>query len=821
MLSARLLWRNWRSGEVRLLSVALVMAVMVVSAIAIFTDRLDTTLVQQSNNLLGADRVVRSQQQHSQEWADEARERGLQQSRLVEFSSMVYAGDPMTLASVKAVAEGYPLRGELEVSDQAWTTDSARVTDGIPAPGEAWVDARILPLLDIELGDTIGVGEYELTATRILVREPDGASSIFMTGGRVLMNIADLERTEVVQPGSRVSYQWLLASDRSGEIESFMDWLEPKLSEHERVVDIESSQRQLARTLDRGKQFLLLAAVVGVLLAGVAIGLAARQFSDRHVDQVALMKSLGAGRGRIRRIYFGQLLILSFLASMVGVLLGEGLQQLVALGLQSFFDLTLAQPGWLAYWLSLFSGLVCLLFFAFPALWFLPTVPPLKILRRELGVAQVQVWFQVLLALAAVTLLVALFGRDLTLALSVVLALVVVVLVAGALGWLLLTLSRRLSTGAGSVWRLAVANLQRRRGHSLVQMVIFSIAIMLLITLTVVRTSLVEDWRMQLPDDAPNHFLVNVAPDEVAPVQRMLDEESIDRQPLYPMVRGRLKTINGEEKSRAALNREANLTWTDTLGEDNEIVAGQWWNQWSGSDLPGVSVEEGVAGELGIELGDRLAFSIGGLPLEAEVSSLRSLDWRSMNPNFFFIFEPGALDDFSATYITSAYIPAEQKPLVNRIMRAHPTILLIELDRVFEQIRTIVTQVTKGIQLVLALTVIGGALVLFAAVTSSLDARKQEVGILRALGSPRRLVVGSIWAEFSILGGLAGVIAVVGSEALLLSLQHFVLQISIRPHYLFWLLGPVLGAAFVGLLGAMSCRSAVNTPPAVVLREAA
>ncbi len=335
------------------------------------------------------------------------------------------------------------------------------------------------------------------------------------------------------------------------------------------------------------------------------------------------------------------------------------------------------------------------------------------------------------------------------------------------------------------------------------------------------RTSLVEDWRTQLPDDAPNHFLVNVAPEDVAPVQAMLDRESLDRQPLYPMVRGRLTHINGEEKSRERLNREANLTWTDTLAEDNEVVAGQWWDEWSGGDVPGVSVEQELAGELGIELGDTLRFSIGGLTQEAQVSSLRTLDWRSMNPNFFFIFEPGALDDFSATYITSAYVPPNQKSLINELMRTYPTILLIELDRVFEQIRSIVTQVTKGIQLVLALTVVGGILVLLAAVTTSLDARKQEAGLLRALGSPRRLVVGSVWAEFSILGGLSGLIAVLGSEALLFSLQYFVLEIPIRPHYLFWVLGPILGAAFVGFLGALSCRSVVTTPPAVVLREAA
>lgn len=822
MLAAKLLWRNWRSGELRLLSAALVMAVTVVSAIAIFTDRLDTSLVQQSNRLLGADRVLRSPQPLPPDWYEQAEQSGLQQTRLVRFSSMAYVGETMQLTSVRAVAPGYPLRGHLEVSDELWSEQPVRA-GGIPAPGEAWLDARLLTALDIELGDSVGLGDYQLTVTRVLVREPDGVGSLFMmTGGRLLMNLADLERTNVIQPGSRVDYQWLLASDDPADLESFVDWLEPQLNPHHRLQDIESSQQQLSETLERGKQFLLLAAVVGVLLAGVAIGLAARQFAERHGDQVALMKSLGADRAKVRSLYGGQMLLLGLVASALGLVLGEGLQRLIALGLLSFFDLTLAPPAILAYGLSLTSGVVCLLFFALPALWFLPSVPPLKILRRELSTPVAQLWVQALLALAAVSLLIGLFSRQWSLAFSVILALVVLILVALLLAWLLLTLSRRLSSGAGSIWRLALANLQRRRGQSLMQLVIFAVAFMLLIGLTLVRSSLIEDWRLQLPEEAPNHFLVNIAPEEVPQVQALLDRNQIDRQPLYPMVRGRLTHINGQPREESdRLNREANLTWTDQVSEDNEVVAGQWWDQWSGAELPGVSVEQDLAEDLGLKLGDRLTFSIGGLEMRAVIASLRTLDWQSMNPNFYFIFEPGALNDFAATYMTSAYIPPEQKRLVNRLMRNHPTLLVIALDRVFEQIRSVVARVTQGIQLVLMLTLVGGALVLLAAVNSSLESRKQEAGLLRALGSSRRLVVGSVWAEFSVLGGLAGLLGVVGAEALLFSLQYWVMDIPIQPHYGYWLLGPVLGATLVGTLGALGCRSVIHTPPAVVLRQAA
>jgi putative ABC transport system permease protein len=829
MLAFRLLWRNWRSGEVKLLAAALLLAVAVVSGIAIFTDRLQHTLMQESNALLGADKVVRGSHPHDSDWDAAAEQAGLSHTTATHFSSMVYAGEHMHLASVKAVGEGYPLRGQLEISTVPFAVNPGQieVADGIPAPGEAWADSRLLPLLDLQLGDTVAVGEYELRITRVLIREPDSGNPFSFMGARLLMNEVDLPRTQVVQPGSRVQYQWLIAGDTAA-VEDFSAWLEPRLNAHQQLVDVSANQRGLGRTLDTGRRFLLLAAVIGVLLAGVALALAARQFANRHVDQVALLKSLGTSSGRIRRLYFTQLFTLALVASGAGLLVGEVLQRFVAAGLLQAYQIRLGEATLYPYAISFASGLICLLFFALPALWFLPYVPPMKILRRELAVSGLQLWLQVALAFFAVLLLVLLFSQDLALALSVIGALTGVFAITGLLAFLLLRLSRRLAGGAGSVWRLAVANLQRRREQTLVQIVVFATAIMLLLTLTIIRTSLLDDWQAQLPEDAPNHFLVNIPAHEVDDIQQLIDDRHYQHQPLYPMVRGRLTHINGVELSETKVaregvfNREANLTWTDTLADDNKVVAGQWWPQWqSRHGLVGVSVEAEMAEQAGFKPGDRLTFSLGGLELEAEIASVRTLDWRSMRPNFFFIFEPGALDEFSPTYITSLHLPAADKAFINELLRSYPTVLVIELDRVIGQIRTIVNQVSDGVQLVLWLTLAGGCLVLLAAVTSSIEARKQEVGLLRALGSPRRLMLGSVWLEFSVLGLLAGIIAVLGAEVLLASLQHWVLETPIKPHVLIWFAGPLLSAALIGGLGALSCRSAVNTPPAVVLREAA
>ncbi|WP_084618353.1 ABC transporter permease [Cellvibrio sp. OA-2007] len=831
MLAINLLRRNWRSGELKLLGFSLLLAVAVLSGISIFTDRLEATLISESNSVLGADYIVRGSQPHNSDWPSAAEKDNIQQTQAALFASMVFAGDEMHLASVKAVDAGYPLRGQFEISRVPFAMDLAdiEIAKTIPAPGEAWVDSRLLPLLKIQLGDKVAVGEYELTVTHVLIREPDSANPFSMTGARLIMNIADLVKTQVVQPGSRVDYQWLIASDNNSQLKRFVEQLKPQLSKHQRLIDIESAQERVGRTLKTSRQFLLLSAVIAVLLAGVAIAITARQFSARHTDQVALMKSLGAGAVQIRTLYFAQLIFLGVIASLIGLGFGELLQRTVATSLQQVYQIRLGTASFYPYGLSFFSGLMCLVFFALPALWHLPTVPPLKILRRELAVNMPQVWQQAALALFAVLTLVILFSRDLELALSISGALLAVIFVTIIAAYGLLSLSKKMVLRLGGFWRLAFANLQRQRGQSLIQILVFSIAIMLLFTLTIVRTSLIEEWRVQVPDDAPNHFLVNIPPAELPQVQQLLEQAKVRPEPLYPMMRARLTHINDVETTEEqrslsnALRRELNVTWADTLAADNKILEGLWWDKWqrSAANLPGVSVEVNTATEIGLKLGDKLQFSFGGLLLEAEVASFRSLDWRSMRPNFFFIFEPGSLDAYSPTFITSIYLPAQQKSFINELLLDHPTILVMELDRIIEQIRSIVNQVSDGVLLVLWLTLIGGCLVLLAAVMGSIAARKQQAGLLRALGSPRRLIVGSICAEFAILGFLAGLIAIIGTEILLISLQKFVLQTPIQPHYIYWLLSPLSGAVFVSALGYICCRHTVTTPPAVVLREAA
>jgi putative ABC transport system permease protein len=832
-LAWRLLRRNWRSGELKILSIALILAVAIVSGINVFAERLERSLVAESTQFLGADQIVRSPHPIDSQWISQAQQQGVATALSTQFASMVFAANSeegsMYLASVKAVSDGYPLRGKLHISSEPFATspEQIQIAEGVPASGEVWVDSRLLPLLNIELGDAIEIGVQRFRVTKVVISEPDRGDSFSLYGARVLMNQTDLAATQVIQPGSRIRYQWLLAGEPKA-LSELVDTLEPALSVHQRVLDLESSQRGLATSLDTGRRFLLLAGVIGVLLSGVAIVIAAQRFAERHIEQVALMKSLGASSWKIRWLYVGQLLLLALFTLVVGTVAGDGLQRLVSWGLQNFYPITLAPPQWQDYGIGIVTGLVCLLFFTLPPLWHLPVVPPIKILRREMQVASLKQSARFAWGLLALVLLIGVFSRDLGLTLSVTIGLIVLISVAGLVALLLLKVGRKLGMQVGHVWRFALANLQRQQGRSVMQIIVFATALMLLLSLFSIRNNLLDEWRLQLPPETPNHFLLNIAPYETEALQQLLAEQSVETSTFYPMVRARLIKINNQVpnedvKQRAeVLKREANLSWTEDLASDNKILQGKWWDQWQpvqGQAKIGVSVEQEIAEHMGLKLGDQLHFSVGGLSLDATVASIRSLEWDSMRPNFYFLFSPGALDDFSPTFLTSIFLNPEQKQLINPILQSHPTVVVIEMDKVISQIQTIVANVSQGVELVLWLVLICGLLVLIAAVHASIDERQGEAGLLRALGSGRRLILGSLWVEFSILGGISGLLAVAGGEALLIGLQAWVLEMPLSFHYGLWIAGPLLGALLIGLVGVLSCYRVVNTPPAVVLRE--
>ncbi|MGH1486125.1 MAG: ABC transporter permease [Cellvibrionaceae bacterium] len=818
----------------KILAASLVLAVAVVTAITVFANRMDQSLVRQSNSYLAADRVVQGRFVVPEEWRQETKNYSLSYTDVAEFSSMIFAKKPanedseeMQLASIKAVGSNYPLRGDVQISEVPFATgEDVYTANSIPSPGEVWVDSRVLPLMNLSLGDKITIGNRDLLIKQLIIREPDATLSFSALGPRVIMNIKDLDSTEVILPGSRVTYRLLVAGEEN-DLNRFENWLKPQLGDHHRIVELKQVQQNIGSALNRGARFLMLSGLIGVLLAGVAISISAQQFADRHIDQVALLKSLGATARQVRNIYIVQLIFLGFFSSIIGVFLGELIQRLITSSIASLFKVELLSASLFSYTAGIITGFLCLLCFALPPLWNLPKISPLKILRRELTISPVSLWLRGLLGITAIVLLIWFYSGDTALTLAIVFGLSTIIMIAGLVTVFLLNSSRRLSKHVGNIWRLASSNLLRYKNQTITQVLVFSCALMLLMVLFSVRTSLLDEWRLQLPENTPNHFILNIAPYERKPVQSLLDKSDLVTSPMYPMVLGRLVGVNQtvyQEKDRHlsnALRRELNLSWSQEMAIDNKLIAGQWWDSWeSTSSIHGVSVEQDTAEELGLKIGDIVQFSLGGLALEAEVASIRSVDWNAMTPNFYFLFSPGALGNYSPNYLTSAYISPQDKTIINQLLRRYPTVVVLEVDRIIERIQSIVTQVSRGIELVLWLVLIGGMMVLVAAVNASMGNRLQEAGVLRALGSSKKLILGSLLVEFSLLGLLAGLLAVFGAESLLLSLQYFVFNQSISPHYELWLIGPLSGAILIGFLGLMACRKVVVTPPSVVLRQA-
>jgi putative ABC transport system permease protein len=525
----------------------------------------------------------------------------------------------------------------------------------------------------------------------------------------------------------------------------------------------------------------------------------------------------------VNRLYGSSLLILGAVATLLGCLLGWGLQ---AAFFYLFADELPLQPGASGprpYAIGATTALTCLLCFAWPPLRRLAQASPLRVLRRDLPLENRRALADYFLGLSAVTLLMWWYSQDWRLTAAVLAGLALTAGLGFCLALALLRGGRLVGMSAGSVWRLALAGLQRRGAANALQVVIFSMAIMLLLMLLLVRTSLIDEWQTQLPEDAPNHFMVNIAPEDVQPIEQLLRSEDISSEAFFPMIRGRIVAVNGEKLpstgdiQQERRQREVNFTWSDELPVDNKIVAGHWWAP--GTRRAFVSFEEGFAERLGVKVGDKVSFLVGAEPLEAEVASIRRLDWQSMRPNFFLVFPPRLLAPYPATFMTSFHLGALDKTFLNRFIRQFPTVTVIEMDVVIEQIRAIIDQVTAAINLVLVVILAAGALVLVAGVQASVDARMQESAILRAVGASRRLLLGGLLIEFATLGLFAGLLATAGSELSVYFLQTRVMEMTYTPTPWIWPVGIFTGSLLIGGLGVYSCRKVVSVPPLAVLRE--
>ena len=817
--------RELRSGEVLVLLAAVSLAVAALTAVGFLTDRIGKAVARQANEVLAADLRLRSAEPIPDDWRELAASYDLEISDTMSFPSVVFNGDSSALATIKAVDAAYPLRGAMRTSADLFTEQ--REVDGVPPAGEIWADAALLARLDADVGDRLAVGELDLAVSAVLTYRPDQSIGFASLAPSLVMNIDDIPASGLIAEGSRVSYALLVAGSPES-VEDFNDAIAGKLSDDVRLRSAEESSERAYAAADRAQRFLSLTAVISLLLSAVAIAMSARRFAQRRMDTVALMKSLGATQGFVIGVSIAQLLALGVIGVAVGSLGGFLAESALTIVLADLIQGDLPEPGLTPVLLASGSAMVLLIGFALPSLLQLKDTPPLRVLRHDAEPPTPSRLLVSGLALAAVTGLVYNSVSDARMLGILLGGIVVISLALYVVGRGLVSAMGRFRSGVGVAWRYGLANVARRGRASAVQVVAFGLGITVLLLLTLVRTDLLEGWRQTLDENAPNHFMINIQPDERESIADIFRAEDIPAPEFEPLVRARMTTINGTSvKDREYpdgggqwfANREQNLSWSAELSDSNEILAGDWWpSGYSGPPL--VSIEEDVAEETGLAIGDVLEFSVAGQTVEATITSVRRINWDSFQPNFFLVFSPGALDGFPASYISSLRVPADKKTVFAGLVRKHPSVSVIDLDSIINQVRGIIEKASLAVQAVFVFTILAGIAVLFAAVQSTIDERRFESAMLRALGAKRRIVFAGVMAEFAALGVAAGFLAAAGASILsaIVAVKLFELPWEFSPTL--WAAGLAAGVAIVCFSGYFAARGAINAAPVDVLRGA-
>lgn len=815
--------RDWRQREVKVVLASLIVAVATVATISLFASHLRETLVSSATQFLAADRQLESENGDPipESWREQARSLGLKTAQMVEFSTMVSNGDAFQLVSVKAVNNDYPLLGRVEFQPEPG--GGRELIARGPPPGEIWLNARLLPLLGAEIGDSIAIGDLSLTIGGILVREPDSRFSLGGLAPKVMMNFADVPATNIIQPGSRVEYVDFYAGPEAA-LDDYHDWLQPRLGPSHEWESIRDGEA-ISESLDKAEGFLMLGGSLAVLLAAVAVAVASRQYALQQRDNVALLKTLGMTGRQINRLYFSRLALWGLIGAIGGLALAVPGFAALAVLVNSVLDRPMEwHISFAALWPALVTALVALFAFAYPPIRRLRQVPAMQVLRSQPGERGEGLVWDLGIALVAIFGLLWFYSGQPWLVIALIGGLAVLIAILTGVSALIVSVLKRIR-GGGSTWRLALVSLYRHRQSSLSQMAVFAMTLMLAATLFLVRSALLEDWQAQLPEDAPNHFLINIADSDVDDVKAFLEERDISTPTVYPMVRGRLTEINGtpvretvsKEQDINALNRELNLTWMEELPEDNRIVEGNWWQD---DGRGGVSMEAQLASKLGVSVGDELTFTIGSRELQAPIRSIRTVQWDSMRPNFYVAFAPDSrLQDFSATWITAFNLADGRKEVLNDFSEAFPTVSILEIDVFIERIREIIRQVTSAIESILAMVLIAAVLVMAAVVSATLLDRQREGALVRTLGGKRSLLVRSTMLEFAVLGFFAGLLGVVAAEVIVWALQYRLFQGTFRWHGSLWFVLPLVSAALLAFFGRLQLRPVLNVSPMILLRR--
>jgi len=834
-LAARQARRDFRAGELRLLAVAVLLAVAALTAVGFFADRLNTGLARDARQLLGGDAVVASDQPAPPALAARAAELGLASVVNVTFPSMARApdaqGGAVRLVAVKAVGPGYPLRGQLQVRDAPEAP--VQSVAAAPAPGTVWVDPAVLEALQLRVGDPLLLGDATLRIARLIVIEPDRGAGFVNFSPRVMLAEADLAATGLVQPASRVRYRFVVAAPDGDDarVGEFVRWAEAQIEQVPwrgmRVESLEAGRPEMSQTLGRGEKFLNLVALLAALLAAVAVGIAARDFAGRHLDDCAMLRVLGLSQRRIASAYALEFAFVGLAASAAGVALGWAVHHVFVLLLAGLLSASLPPPG---AWPALFGlgvGMTLLLAFGLPPVLQLARVPPLRVIRRDLGGLKAGSAGALLAGTAGFVALLLAVSGDLTLGGIAVGGFALAVALFAALSWVaVMALKRAVSETRAPRWLvLATRQIAARPAFAVLQVSALAVGLLALVLLVLLRTDLIASWRQATPPDAPNRFVINVQPDQAEAFRASLQDAGVARYDWYPMIRGRLVAINGQavkaeqfdgERAQRLAEREFNLSHGGALPAHNEVVAGRW----TPDEADALSVEEGLAETLGLKLGDRLAFDIAGIPVQGRITSLRKVDWGSMRVNFFVMFPRAAMPDVPLSYISAFRAPATAG-FDSALSRAYPNITSVDVSASIAQVQRVLDQVIRAVEFLFGFTLLAGLVVLFAAVTATREARAREFAVMRAIGASARLLAQVQRAELLGVGALAGGLASVAALAVGWALARYAFEFTWAPQAWVLLAGGTAGALLALAAGWWGLREVLLRPVVETLRRAA
>ena len=831
-LGWRTLWRDVRAGELRLLLVAVTLAVAALTSVGFFADRLQGGLARDALQLLGGDVVLASDAPTPAAFAQQAQALGLQTATSMGFPTMARApeaqGGGVKLVALKSVQPGYPLRGNMQVADAPGAAPYA--TREIPAQGEVWVDAQLLEALDLAMGDFLLLGDAQLRIGRLITLEPDRGGGFTGFAPRAMLNAADMAATGLVQPASRIAYRFAVAGAPSA-VQAFSRWAALQVQEPGvrgvRLESLDSGRPEMKQTLERAQKFLNLVALLAALLSAVAVALAARGFAASHLDASALLRVLGQSQRTIALSYTFEFVLVGLFASALGVALGFAVHYVFVLLLAGLVSSALPAASLWPAALGLGVGLTLLLAFGLPPVLQLAQVPPLRVMRRDVGALRPASLAVLALGISGFAALLLVVSSDLKLGLIAVGGFAGAVLLFAALAWAAVQVLRRSvnETRAPRWLVLATRQIAARPAYAVVQVSSLAVGLLALVLLVLLRTDLLASWRQATPADAPNRFVINVQPDQSEAFQQALRRAGVAQYDWYPMIRGRLVAVNGkpvgaadytDDRAQRLIEREFNLSTAVEVPSHNPVVAGRWTPNEAGA----ISMEDGIATTLGLKLGDELRFDIGGVTKDARITSLRKVDWGSMRANFFAMYPVAHLDGVAITYLAAFHAP-DKAGFDNALVQQFPNITSVDMAATLAQVQSVLDQVIKAVEFLFAFTLAAGLVVLFAAVTATREERAREYAIMRALGARASLLRQVQRAELAGVGLLAGFLASVVAMGVGWALAHYVFDFTWTASLWVPLVGSAAGAVLALLAGWWGLREVLQRPVMDTLRRAA